>query len=205
MTGEEANRSAAVPADARLFAIVLAAGSGRRFGAVKQLAMYEHAPLVARALRLAESVCGPRTVLVAGHEWRAVVAACRPLQGFFTNNTRYTDGMGGSIACGVRSVIGAADAVLIMLADQPLITVRHLERLAAVRAQSGDVAVVTSFAGTDGPPVIFPRRCFAELSRLEGDRGARPVLDREGGRTRRVVFEAAAADVDVPDDLNRPA
>lgn len=188
--------------DERLFAIVLAAGSGSRFGGLKQLARYERTPLVVRAVRIAEAVCGPRSVLVAGHEWRAVVDACRPLRGFFTNNTAYRAGMGGSIACGVKAVREAADAVLLMLADQPLVTVDHLQQLIAARLDSSDCIAVTSFAGTEGPPVIFPRRCFADLGKLEGDQGARVVLERAGGRVRPVRFEPAAVDVDAPEDLN---
>ena len=187
--------------DERLFAIVLAAGSGSRFGGPKQLAIYDGMPLAVRAVRIAEAVCGPRSLLVAGHEWRAVVDACRPLQGFFINNTAYRGGMGGSIACGVKAVREAADAVLLMLADQPLVTVDHLRQLIAARGDSSDCIAVTSFAGTEGPPVIFPRSCFADLGELQGDQGARVVLEGAGGRTRRVGFEPAAVDVDAPADL----
>lgn len=191
--------------DERLFAIVLAAGSGSRFGGAKQLATYDGTPLAARALRVAEAVCGPRSVLVVGHEWQAVLDACRPLQGFFTCNTAYRAGMGGSIACGVKAVREAADAVLLMLADQPLVTVAHLQQLIAASRGSRDCMAVTSFAGTQGPPVIFPRSCFSDLSELAGEQGARAVLERAGGRTRRVGFEPAAMDVDTPEDLERLA
>lgn len=194
-------RQGRTASEERLFAIVLAAGSGSRFGGPKQLATYDGTTLAARAVRVAEAVCGSRSVLVAGHEWRAVVDACRPLQGFFANNTDYRAGIGSSIACGVKAVREAADAVLLMLADQPLVTVDHLRQLIAARGDSSDCIAVTSFAGTQGPPVIFPRSCFVELGELKGDKGARAVLERAGERTRRVRFEPAAVDVDAPGDL----
>jgi len=200
---EEGQRDSNIATAERLFAIVLAAGSGSRFGGIKQLAMYDDMPLVRRAVRLAESACGPRSLLVAGYEWRAVVDACHPLQGFFTNNVAYREGMGCSIACGVRAVMGAADAVLLALADQPLVTADHLQHLLGVWAESPDSIVVTSFAGTEGPPVIFPVRCFAKLRRLEGDQGARAVLRNAGGPVRHVEFQAAAVDVDAPEDLEK--
>lgn len=201
MNGEKEQEQGDAAGDDRLFAIVLAAGSGSRFGGMKQLASYDGTPLVAGAVRLAEAVCGSRTVLVAGYEWRAVVDACRPLQGFFTNNTAWRSGMGGSIACGVRAVSEAAGSVLLMLADQPLVTVDHLRRLIAARGESGNSVAVTAFAGTEGPPVIFPATCFGDLGKLEGDQGARALLEKAGTRKRRVVFEPAALDVDVPGDL----
>ena len=185
----------------RLFAIVLAAGSSSRFGSPKQLATYRGEPLVTRAVRLAESICGPRSVLVSGHEWGLVVEACRPLRGFFVNNTRHATGMGSSIACGVRSVTGCADAVLLLLADQPLITASHIEQLVKTWARSPDEITATSFAETAGPPVIFPRRYFSELTKLQGDQGARSVLTQAGQHAHRIELGAAATDVDRPDDL----
>ena len=189
--------------DKRLFAIVLAAGSSSRFGSSKQLVTYGGAPLVTRAVRLAESICGSRSVLVSGHQWRPVVEACRPLQGFFVNNTRHRTGMGSSIACGVRSVTGAADAVLLLLADQPLITASHLEQLVSTWTRSPDEITAASFAETAGPPVIFPRRYFTGLGKLQGDRGAREILTSAGSDLRTVKLEEAAADIDEPEDIDR--
>jgi molybdenum cofactor cytidylyltransferase len=187
----------------QLFAIVLAAGSSTRFGSSKQLATYDGMPLVTRAMRLAESLCGPRSVLVAGNQWRPIVEVCRPLQGFFVNNIRYRSGMGSSIACGVRAVTGAADGVLLLLADQPLITARHLDQLVMTWTRSPDKIAATSFAETAGPPVIFPRRYFAALSELQGDRGAREILVSAGSHVHAVSLEEAAADIDVPEDIDR--
>ena len=196
--GRKTGRSAA---DRRLFSVVLAAGRGVRFGSTKQLAPYRGTCLVARAVRLAESVCGDRTVLVAGHEWQSVVAACRPLRGFFANNTAHQAGMGTSIACGVSSVLEAADAVLLLLADQPLITTAHLKRMETAWMESPDAIVATVFSGTMGPPVLFPRGDFGHVASLGGDQGARHVLARAGERVRGVAFEEAAVDIDVTEDL----
>lgn len=185
----------------KLFAVVLAAGSASRFGSAKQLELWRGMPLVARAVKLAEGACGRRSVLVAGYEWRAVVDACRPLEGFFVNFRGFETGMGASIACGVRAVAGAADAVLLLLADQPLITPDHLKQLIARRAASPDDIAASAYDGTRGPPAIFPARTFPRLARLDGDRGARPILEQEGARVQEVPFADAALDIDRPADL----
>lgn len=187
----------------RLYALVLAAGTSSRFGSVKQLQEYEHTPLVMHAVRLAESLCGPRSVLVAGHEWQAVVDACRPLRGFFINNARYREGMSTSIACGVKAVADAADAVLLLLADQPLVTGSHLAQLLAAWDESPAHIAATAFAATAGPPVIFPRLYFDELCELQGDHGARSVLTRAADCVREVWFEPAAVDIDRPEDVDK--
>jgi CTP:molybdopterin cytidylyltransferase MocA len=79
-----------------VFAIVLAAGSASRFGAVKQLATLNDMPLVRYAARLAIDTCGARSVLVAGHEWLAVSDACDPWPGYLVVNEQHRDGIGSS-------------------------------------------------------------------------------------------------------------
>jgi molybdenum cofactor cytidylyltransferase len=184
-----------------VFAVVLAAGGGSRFGGRKLLATWRGRPLVRHALEAAAAVCGARTLLVVGSDWREVCAACAPLPGFFLRNDEWQSGMGGSIALGVRAVREAAGAVLLLLADQPLVTAAHLETLVARWRAEPDTIVASGFAGVAGPPALFPAACFGELAALEGDRGARALLATPGRRVLRVPFEPAAVDIDRPEDL----
>lgn len=185
----------------RLFALVLAAGLSERFGAVKQLAHYRGQPLAARALRIAESVCSNRTVLVTGHHGAAVHAACAPIAGFLVHNGDYRQGLASSIAHGVAALRHAADGVLLMLADQPLIDQQHLARLAERWSAVPDRIVATAYAGKYGVPVIFPQRLFDDLCKLTGDCGAQPLLQRCGNDVITVPCEAAATDIDRPEEL----
>jgi CTP:molybdopterin cytidylyltransferase MocA len=184
-----------------LFAVVLAGGSGSRFGSTKQLAMIGDQPMVALAMAAAEASCGPCSVLVAGNDWPAVVAAAHPQQGFFVINEQHASGLAGSITAGVRSVRRQADAVLLLLADQPLVTLAHLQTLEESWRRSPGSIVTSAYANTCGPPVIFPARYFDELLSLEGDRGARAVIDAHRDKVVEIAFEDAAIDVDTPTDL----
>jgi len=185
-----------------LFAIVLAAGSARRFGSTKQLALFEDQPLVTRAARTAESVCGSRSILVAGSDWQRVAAACAPLQGFMVINPSFADGIASSIASAVRSVSVVADAVLLMLADQPLVTAEQIALLVDAWKTRPDSICASSYAGTVGPPVIFPAHIFPELMDLRGDRGAKAVIDANRDKLISVRLDEAAVDVDCPEDLH---
>ena len=187
--------------DGTLFAIVLAAGESSRFGSTKQLAPFDGGTLVGHALRTAESVCGPRSLLVVGNEWQDVVAACRPQQGFFVRNPHYADGLASSIRCGVEAVAGSADAVLLMLADQPLIQADHLEELIARWRELPDRIVASGYSETLGPPVVFPREYFPALCSLDGDSGAKRVLEQYADLLVTVRNDAASTDVDRPEDL----
>lgn len=187
----------------KVFAVVLAAGSGSRFGAAKQLEEYRGTPLVTRALRLAESVCGPRTLLVAGSGWRPVFDACAPLEGFLVHHAGWRSGLGSSIATATRAVAGSADALLLLLADQPLVTAEHLQALITAWNGSPRQIAATAFSDVTGPPALFPARHFPALASLTGDRGARSVLTAAAADLQIVRFEPAAVDIDSPVDMHR--
>jgi molybdenum cofactor cytidylyltransferase len=188
--------------DKSLFAIVLAAGEARRFGSTKQLARFEGSALVALAMRCAEIICGPRTVLVVGSNWRAVATACQPLEGFMILNQEYACGMSSSIRSGILALPRQADGALLMLADQPLVTSEHLATLVQAWQSNPESIVTSAYAGTNGPPVVFPRRDFAALIKLMGDRGAKTVLDENRDRVMMIDCEPAAFDIDRPEDLD---
>jgi molybdenum cofactor cytidylyltransferase len=184
-----------------IFAVVLAAGSASRFGSVKQLAEIDGVPLVHRAVGVATEVCGDRTALITGHAWKAVSEACVPLPGFLIVNENYADGLGTSIAAAVRSVQHATQAVVVLLADQAMITAQHIQALCGAWSGADDEIVATEYADKVGAPVLFPRGCFEELVMLKGDTGGRHLLSDDRFNVTKVVFEPAAVDVDTPTDL----
>ena len=184
-----------------LFAVVLAAGSASRFGSSKQLALFAGEPMVRRAVRCAERVCGARTLVVLGKDWQRVHEACAPLRGFLIRNDTHETGMASSIAAGVRAAAGAADAVLLLLCDQPLVTEDSLHELVHAWDQSRTTIACSAHDDVVGPPAVFPAKYFAELMALEGDRGARGLLDKHAAHVKKIPCATAAADIDTPDDL----
>jgi len=185
-----------------IFAIVLAAGSSTRFGRTKQLEQIAGMSLAAGTVRKAEAACGARSVLVTGKDWREVADACAPLAGFFVINDDYEQGLASSIACGVRSVADTADAILLLLADVPLITVEHLTNLVNTWAASPQSIVASQFENTLGPPVVFPKADFDALLQLRGDRGARSIIVANKDRVQAIACAQAAFDIDRPEDLS---
>jgi len=187
----------------RCFAVVLAAGRSLRFGANKQIQELHGQPLVSRAAALARAVCSENTLLVVGHEWRRVVAAAEQHCQFVAINENYDDGIGTSIAVAAKSLAHSADCMLILLADQPLISEDHLKALLSAWSGGDEEIVATAFAGTQGPPVLMPRGAFSDLAKLQGDTGARQLLENPDYRLTTVWFDPAAIDIDSPDDLAR--
>ena len=187
----------------RIFAVLLAAGSSQRFGSTKQLQVIDGIPMVRKAAMLARAVCGNRSLLVAGFDHQKVVAAADGQCQFIAINERFADGVGTSIACAARSLAPSADALLILLADQPRISEDHLN--AVLNAWSGDrdEIVATSFAGVQGPPVLLPRTLFTRLAELSGDKGARALFQDPDIRVSTIAFDPAAVDIDRAEDLDQ--
>ena len=186
-----------------LFAAVLAAGESQRFGRSKMLESLQDETLVRRTTRLAREVCGNRSILVVGHEGTAVYSAAGDAPQFVIVNDRYEEGIGGSIALAAKAVSHAADALLLLLADQPLVTAEHLRALVSGWGGADDAIVATAFSGTMGPPVLFPRAVFPALGELSGDQGAKTLLQSSRFDVRTIPFEDAAIDIDTPADLDK--
>ena len=186
-----------------VFAAVLAAGRSQRFGRSKMLEPLDGQTLVRRAASLARDVCGDRSVLVTGHQGTAVFAAAGDAAHFVIVNDRYDEGIGSSIALAAKAVSHVADALLLILADQPLVTAEHLQALLARWDGGDDVIAATAFSGTCGPPVLFPRGALHALSELSGDQGAKALLQNPEFDVRTVPFEDAAIDIDTPADLDK--
>ena len=109
--------------------------------------------------------------------------------------------MGASIACGVRAVREAASAILILLADQPLITKEHIHALIEAWSGAENEIVATSFSNTQGPPVLFGSACFDALCDLKGDTGAKALFEDRRFTLSAIPFEPAAIDIDTPEQL----
>lgn len=180
----------------------MAAGCASRFGSTKQAIELDGTSLVQSAAATASRVCGDHVVTVLGHDRVAVFEAMAASSGFIVVNDDFAAGLGTSIAAAARACRNVADAMIVMLADQPLISAGHLRQLVAAWSGAADEIVASSYAGTRGPPALFPELAFEALSSLTGDEGARLLFQDARFSVKSVHFEAAAIDIDTPDDLD---
>ncbi len=185
--------------------LVLAAGNARRFGANKLLQPLGDEALLRHALSAANGVFPGRVTLVTGEDADRVAAAAGDLTASVVFNPDYVSGIGTSIAAGARACHTESDALVVMLADQPLITADHLRSLAAHWNGRPEGIVASAYSGTLGPPALFGKEHFDALSSLSGDRGARAVIEANAQSVVAVAFEPASIDIDTPADLEAVA
>ena len=179
--------------------LVLAAGSGERFGATKQLAELDGRPLLEHALAAMAAASVKRFVVVLGAAAAEVHAGVDLHGAEPVVCEQWSLGQSASLRTGVAALAGA-EAVVVTLGDQPMISAQAIDRVVAAR-RPGKVAVRASYGGLPGHPVLLEENLLAEVDGLRGDSGARDLL--EGGRIATVPCDGLGdpLDVDTPDRL----
>ena len=186
-------------------AILLAAGSAKRFGSDKLLHALPHeVPIAIQAARNLAAVFGKDVLVVLRPEAKALSAlflkeGCRAV---VCDNA--AEGMGASLACGVRAA-GAADAYLVALADMPFIRASTIEAVRDALA-SGATLAAPYFRARRGHPVGIAGIFRAELESLGGDEGAKTLLARHQDKMTKIPVgdPGAIRDIDTPGDLAPP-
>ncbi len=187
-------------------AIVLAAGSGSRFGGGKLLAPWKSGVLLQGALAAAFAAPARGVTVVTGADAEAVAAAARAFNPGvrIVHAADYAEGMGASLRAGVASLPADAAGAFVFLGDMPRAPHAVLRPLAEA-VERGALAAAPMFNGRRGNPVLLGRELFPDLLALQGDEGARRILQSLGDRLALVEApdDGVLFDVDRMSDLNR--
>jgi molybdenum cofactor cytidylyltransferase len=197
----------------RLFlgAVLLAAGSGSRLGTrPKSLLELDGVPLIRRQLIALSSAGVDEVVVVLGHHAEAIEAALRDVPMAMTvtlvRNAAPDDGPASSLRVGLRALASPLDAVIVALADQPMINAQDVIDLICAFKNRGDKPlVVPRVAGEPGNPVMFEASLRALW--LAGDVNAVGGRWRQANPDRVRWFESDnphyRIDIDTPQDIER--
>ena len=186
--------------------ILLAAGKSSRFGSQKLLARLPNAGgqrvIEASAANLLAAVGRVIAVTSRDDMLMRVLDDCGCQ---VVVNEHSANGMGTSIAAGVNASMDAAGWI-IALGDMPYLQV---ETIASVRQYLSEQhrIVVPMYQGKRGHPVGFARQFGSVLGALQGDAGARSIIDAALAENASNIFQfniddaGVIADIDVPADL----
>jgi CTP:molybdopterin cytidylyltransferase MocA len=181
--------------------VLLAAGAGARFGAEpkvrarvggRELWEWPLAALRDGGVQRVVVVQGAGRFEVGADDVQVVVC------------DEWADGLSASLRTGVAAAEAmGADAVVIALADQPLLDGRAVAKVIAARGEDGGepAAVRATYDGVPNHPTLIEAPLFDAVAALRGDEGARSLL----AGARRVPCDGLGApdDVDTPQDLAR--
>ncbi len=156
--------------------VVLAAGTGSRFGATKQIVVVDGKPLAQHAIDALEVAGVDEVIVVTGHDAVKVASALTlPPQARIVYNAAFKDGQATSLAAAIHALDDESEAVVVLMADQPGVEAgvirAMIDRFRATRRQ------VVRAMYADGPgPALLSREIYAEAGHLHGDVGARILI-----------------------------
>lgn len=188
----------------RTVAIVLAAGSGSRFGGGKMLARVGDRPILQHVLdRLAEAGL-EESVVVLGADAEAIEEAIAWRQERRVRNPDPERGLASSLHVGIAALDPVVDAALIVLGDQPLVAPGTIRALVDAPVEPERPIVVPRYRADRGRnPVLVRREAFALTTQTAGDRGMGPILEAYPQLVAEIDVDGDNPDVDTPDDLAR--
>jgi len=181
--------------------LIPAAGASTRLGQSKQLVVNNGKTLIQNTVDLAQSLDPREIIVVTGANAQAVESAIQNIPVRFLHNPNWSTGLGGSIALGAAAISPDSTGLMILLCDQWRIQIQDLKTLTETWKSALDRIVCANAEDVNMPPVIFPSTCFKQLKALEGDRGARTVLDANSHLLCSIQMTNAASDLDTRTQL----
>jgi molybdenum cofactor cytidylyltransferase len=188
-------------------AVLLAAGAGRRLGhRPKALLELGGVPLILRQLIALSGAGVDELVVVTGHHAPAIEAAVRPFPITLVHNPAPEQGQASSVRLGLAALSPRLNAVIVALADQPLIDAADISALIGAYKQRGSAAMVLPrVEGQPGNPLIFDAALREPWLAGEADLACRRWRAEHPDQVRWMDTDNRRyrLDIDTPEDIAR--
>ena len=187
--------------------LVLGAGASSRFGQPKQLLPFRGTTLLGWVISQAERAQKLGEVIVvlgrAADEIRERVdfGGAKVI-----DNPVFAEGCSSSYRAGIGAIDPRADAVMIILGDQPGVTPEIIDGVAEKWCEGDKQIVLASYQGRPGHPMLFAKPMFDKLTGLHGDKAAWKLVDANPDLLSEALFDIPfPEDIDTAEDFNRIA
>ena len=185
-------------------AVILAAGGSSRLGHPKQFLTLGGKTLLKRTAEAAVG-CSP-VVVVAGRDGAQIEEQLRNQKVDVVRHEHWERGVGSSIRVGVARALQISpdlDSLIILVCDQPHVTVELVASLREMRAKEHKPIVACRYADSLGVPALFARCVFPQLQALGDASGAKGIILQAGDDVAAVAFPEGAIDIDTSADALR--
>jgi len=186
--------------------LLLAAGSSERMGQAKQLLPWQGKTLIEHQIEIRLKTGQPLFVVLGGHADK-ISQEIEKFPVTILINNDWIKGMGNSLAFGVKQIVHEfqdAEGILISLVDQPLVTSTHLKSMNHLfQIGHNQMIVSQSNSGWKGAPVLFDRYYFEELKQLDGNEGAKKIIQKYHDSVTSIVCNNLLDDIDTLEDYKR--
>lgn len=186
--------------------LLLAAGNSSRLGQPKQLLQFNDTSLLQNTIVQAEKVPNSFVLVVTGAYKESIDFEIAKTEAQSIHNPNWESGMASSIAIGLQQIQELKPAIracIISVCDQPYISTILFEDLIKKYKVSGKGIVASNYSDIVGVPVLFDSAYFAALKNLQGNEGAKKMIQQHQNDIASVAFEKGAIDIDTIDDYNK--
>ena len=179
--------------------LILAAGESKRMNGIKQLLPWKNTSLLGNAIEQALQSKGDQVYVVLGANANRIEPSLTHYNIQTIENKNWKNGLGNSIAAGVQYIKENKqhyNAILITLADQPLIDAAYYNVLIAGYSQKLARIIASETNNNSSVPAIFDAIYFDQLSQLDQDKGAKEILIAAQKEVYRLPAAANLMDID---------
>lgn len=182
--------------------LIIAAGASARLGQPKQLLPFRGTFLLNYVLNECLSSELGDVFVVLGANRAAIENRLTDSPCALLYPPNWQNGMGNSLAFGITAIAKKSyTGVIVLLADQPFFNHENLAAIVKKRAESNAPIVLSKYKKGIGPPSFFDAALFPEMQKLQGDIGAKPIVQKYKSLVVTVDFEQGNLDIDTPEDL----
>ena len=186
--------------------LLLAAGSSSRMGQPKQLLPWGKNTLIEHQIETLKKTGNPLAVVLGAHS-KAILPVVEKIGENIFVNPNWKNGMGNTIAFGTHHLLKDfpdAEGVLITLVDQPLITSLYIKKiLQTFHPGEKQIIVSQSSSGWRGVPVLFDKIYFEELKKMNGEKGAKILIQQYKNSVIKIDCGEMLQDLDTPESYQR--
>ena len=182
---------------------MLAAGESARLGRPKQLLLYKERTLLQHGVQVAIDTRKKPVIAVLGANADLLLREIGDKGVQAVINYKWNEGVASSIRTGLGKLLEIApgvDMVIIMVCDQPFVTVKLLEDLVTKHEETGKPIIASSYENSMGTPALFDKTIFALLLALKGDEGAKRIMKLNPDWVDIVNFPLGNTDIDTDSD-----
>jgi molybdenum cofactor cytidylyltransferase len=204
--GKVKSQNKVVEVHRRVTAIVLAAGESVRMGSVKQLLPWGESTVLGTTLGNLKSSGVHDILLVTGFEAEEVESIGNEQEMSTIYNPDYSDGeMLSSLKVAIRSLPDNREAILVVLADQPMVDSGTIDQILIAFWQRRGELIAPTYKNKRGNPVLIGRRYFPDLLRLPHGAAPRDLLSEKADALQLIPVNTPTIlyDLDSPQDYER--
>ena len=185
--------------------VIMAGGASTRLGKPKQLLQYRGKTLLDHAVNEAINAKADAVVLILGKNADMFQKKIDKEKVRVVINKDWEEGMASSVRLGLNTLLKSKpymDAVIFMVCDQPHISSSVLNELIITQQKTTKQIVTCNYGGSIGPPALFHKKYFKELAKLNGDVGARKIIQQNMHDVATIQFPEGKIDIDTKEDYD---